>query len=684
MNHLDGKSMDILQHNIERLKELFPEIVTEGKVNFDALRQVLGDVVEEEKEAYSFTWTGKKQALRLSQTPSTGTLRPAKVESKNWDTTQNLYIEGDNLEVLKLLQKSYFGRVKMIYIDPPYNTGKDFIYKDNFHNNIRKYKEITGQIDGEGKSLSTSSESDGRFHRDWLNMVFPRLRLARNLLSEDGVIFISIDNSEHENLKKICDEVLGVSNFISNLCIENNPKGRKNNAFFAESFDYCLVYAKNIQHIYSLINKSGTKKYFMGIQNSTIDNRNVYHDEFGEFRQSKRQVVGVNKSNALASKSNPTRCFTIYYDGLSNDLVVLDEYNVIEDSWFLSQAGKELLNKGYKRYVGTNSITRKPSIPLYSKATILNMFIENRLFFKDDGTIYEKDREDTQQLTSLLANKKFGLDIMTESATAKMEQLFQKKDVFQNSKAIDLIKALVVQIPYNDEIILDFFSGSATTAHAVMQLNAEDGGNRKYIMVQLPEPTDEKSVAYKAGFKNICEIGKERIRRAGEAVKQQALEAWNKADFEQRQQMKDPEELDIGFKVFKLDDTNLVKWNPDREKLEDSLLGYVDNLEPGRSQEDLLYEVMLKMGIDLTWPIEEHRIGNQTIYSVGLGALMVCLGSGITTQVAEEMVRLKERLQPETWKVVFKDSGFADDMAKTNTRETLKMAGLAEDAFTTL
>ena len=642
MTHMDGKGMNILEENIKCLKELFPEIVTEGKVDFDMLRQVLGDYVEEDEYPYTFTWSGKGNAFQLSESSSTGTLRPAQSESKDWTTTKNLYIEGDNLEVLKSFQRSYFGRIKMIYIDPPYNTGNDFVYEDDFKDNISNYKRITGQVDEEGKSLTSNPETSGRYHRDWLNMIYPRLRLARNLLTEDGLIFISIDDNEQANLRKICDEVFGETNFISNFIWNSSTGGGIRAKHVNISHQHIVCYAKSkdyLPSLYAPLSDEAVSSY------KSEDEKGIYRDKDFAWRN---------------SSTNPNQRYAI---------VAPDGETIIPKDGYILRFIRERFDKE----LSDGNVT--------FKKTTTGPFVQSN-GAQANWNIYMKKYlgDSTGAPISVLPRSLVGLN---NDGTTEVQSIFGAR-VFDFPKSTRLLNYLLQIGSDEDSIILDFFSGSATTAHAVMQLNANECASRQYIMVQLPEATDVQSEAYKAGFKNICEIGKERIRRAGELVRKQAIEAWNAADMEQRQQMRNPDELDIGFKVFKLDSTNLIKWNPDRENLEASLLGYVDNLEPGRTEEDLLYEVMLKLGADLTWPIEAHKVGTQTIYSVGFGALMVCLSDRITTEVAEAMARLKEQLKPETWKVVFKDSGFADDMAKTNIKETLKYAGLPEDAFTTL
>ena len=657
MDKLKMQTANKADENFRKLAELFPNAVTETiDENGDVVRAIDKDILMQEisvkvvdgkEERYQFTWPDKKKSVLLANAPINKTLRPCREESVDFDTTQNLYTEGDNLEVLKLLQETYLGKIKMIYIDPPYNTGNDFVYEDDYAISINEYIAISGQYDSDGNRLVPNTESNGRFHTDWLNMIYPRLRIAKDMLADDGIIFLSIDNNEYANLKIVCDEILGAHNFISTLAVENNPKGRKNNAFIAESYEYCLIYAKNKTYIYETLSKSDSKKFFKGVPN-TDDVRKTLTDKYGEFKQSKRQVSGVGKSNAWARVSNPDRCFTIYYkDGEEEKMELLDEYDNISDEWVVSSRGSELLHQGYIRYCCFNNTDMKPAIPLYSKSTLRQLFNQHNLYFKDDGTIYEKDRDNTQQITSLLTNKKFGLDLMTESATAKMEKLFGIKDVFTNTKAIDFIKAIINLYPSNQMIVLDFFSGSATTAHATISLNAEDGGNRKFIMVQIPEYTDDKSASCKAGYKTICEIGKERIRRAGEQIKEEmGLTAQN---------------LDIGFRVLKCDTSNMkeVFYKPD--EVEQTLFdNYADNIKEDRTAEDLLFQVMLELGVTLSSSIEESEINGCKVFNVADGFLYACFDNNIS----DEVVKTIANEQP--YYAVFRDSGMANDSVLTN------------------
>jgi len=650
---INGESLDIVSENVSKLKELFPEIVTEDKIDFDKLMEVLGKYTEDDNERYNFTWKGKSAALRLAQTPSTGTLRPCKEESKNWNTTENLYIEGDNLEVLKLLQKSYYGKIKMIYIDPPYNTGNDFVYPDNYRDNLQNYFEITGQVDNEGNRISNNSDMGGRYHTNWLNMIYPRLRLARNLLSEDGVIFISIDNNEVENIIKICNEIYGEENkvgVISRLMKSGGNKGQ----YFSPNIDYILVFAKNIHNlgvfreqisdeliekVYNLVETEGPQKgekfRIMGLYQAGLD-----------IRPNQRYWIECpDGSYAIPPGSKfPSEI----YDGVK--VLPVDGDGVWR--WSLDRYQSELKSNNilFKKTKTSSLIDEK------GNSSKWNIYTK----------IWLKDRLENGRVPVNLINK-------YENRHSSQE-LKKLKIPFDFSKPSGLIKYLISIISENKEIlILDFFSGSATTADATLQLNTEDNGNRKFIMVQLPEPTNEKSEAYKAGYKNICEIGKERIRRAGDKIVSE-MNQNGQTSFDSKSNT----DLDIGFKVFKLDSSNLSKWDPEQSNLEQSLLDSVENLVPGRNELDLVYEIMLKYGIDLTLPIEEYPIQDKKFYSIGFGALIICLDDNLTSDLAYEIIKIKDELTPEVMRVVFKDNGFASDSDKTNIKETLKTNRIEE------
>ena len=655
MVKLDGKTPDLAAENIEQLRQIFPDVFEEGKIDFDKLKQVLGEYVDDEKERYNFTWNGKGKALRLAQTPTAGTLRPCEAESKNWDDTQNLYIEGDNLEVLKLLQKSYHGKIKMIYIDPPYNTGGDFIYPDDFTDSIENYKRITGQVDGNGRPLSPNTEANGRYHSDWLNMMYPRLRLARNLLSSDGVIFVSIDNNECVNAQKICGEVFGDDNCIGVISNTNNPKGRSDDKYIATAHEYLICYAKDISAI----------KWYGFEPTEEITKRYNKCDASGrKYREIDLRKTGENDLR----EDRPNLFYYFYYNEVTDDFFSFME-NYEKEGYIQIKPQREDGKEGNWRW---GIETAKEKIE-----ELIPKFMPSRKVWG----IMQKDYLEGRALVKPTSSWTFK-DVNSERGTEEFTNLGFDKRIFPKPKPMGTLKRCVTLISNNscNDIILDFFSGSATTAHAVMQLNAEDGGNRKFIMVQLPEPCAEGTEAAKAGYKNICEIGKKRIRRAGEKIKAEIEE--------QNAQLKLGEEPrkvpDIGFKVFKLDSSNLKRWQPDYDDLEATLFDSISNYVDGRSELDVVYEIMLKMGMELTWPLETHTIGGKNVYEIGMGALMICLDDHITTEVAEGMAALYKELAPETWRVVFKDNGFADDSTKVNIKEILKTAGLEEDAFTTV
>lgn len=630
---LDGNTPDIAEENIQKLRQIFPDVFTEDKVDFEKLQQVLGNYVEDSNERYNFTWNGKGRALRLSQTPSLGTLRPCKEESKDWDTTQNLYIEGDNLEVLKLLQKSYHGKVKMIYIDPPYNTGGDFVYPDDFHDSLENYKKITGQVDGNGNVLSTNTETSGRYHTDWLNMMYPRLRLARNLLRDDGVIFISIDDGEVYNLRKICDEVFGEDNFVAQFPWQSR-QSIQNDTDISSSHEYIVTYAKVRRKENRRLKEANADTWFKEMSFVCLP----LELEKDRFDNPDNDIRGLWKADPFdAPNVRPNLTYAIVNPNTGEEYwPPRGRHWRTEESTY-----KKLLSD--KRIVFGKTGESRPQLKVF--------YQEKKMFGSVDNTWWTGEKCGT-----------------STQGTKEQMQLFEGFAPFDTPKPTQLLNKILklVSLPNGDDIILDFFSGSATTAHAVMQLNAEDGGNRKFIMVQLPEPTDEKSEAHKAGYMNICEIGKERIRRAGEKIK------------EENKDKENIENLDIGFKVLKLDTSNIRKWQPDYDNLEQSLLDYIDNYVEGRTEMDVVYEIMLKYGLDLTYPVDEFLIADKKVYSIGFGMLMICLDDEITTEVAKGILEKIKELAPESTRVVFKDNGFKTDSNKTNIKEILKSGGIEE------
>lgn len=629
-NQPETQSKDLTTENIEQLKKLFPNIVEEGKVNFEVLRQLLGEEVVSEQEYYRFTWPGKHQARQEALKSSTGTLRPAKEESVDWENTKNLYIEGDNLEVLKLLQKSYFNKVKMIYIDPPYNTGKDFVYKDNYKDNLAEYNEKFNRTDAEGNVLSseTNNEGNARYHSNWLNMMYPRLQLARTLLKDDGVIFISIDDNEVHNLRRICDEMFGEENFVSEIIWEKKFSPQNDARYFSLNHEQIICYAKSkdkFNRNLLPLTKTQTSRY------SNPDN-----DPRGEWTSGDISVGRVTEK---------------------------DIYPIITPS------GREV-------YPSKGNSWR------FSKDKLKLLIEDNRIWFGEDGNNVPRIKRFLSETNkgivpiSIWYNEDVG---HTQSASQGLKKLFNNESYFDYPKPVQLIKRAVYITSEKSDIILDFFAGSSTTAHAVMDLNKEDVledkdsstnseqvGNRKYIMVQLPEPTDEKSEAYKAGYKTISDIGKERIRRAANQIKE-----------ELKDQPEVLEKLDLGFKVFKLDSSNIHTWDTAPEELENNLFRD-EVIKDDRTAEDVLYEVLLKYGLDLTYPIEEVTLDDKKVYSVGAGQLIFCLEDGVTRNTAQAIIDWAKEDEIIDPKVVFKDAGFTSDVEKTNLIQLFKTHGVMD------
>jgi len=665
---LNGESKNIVAENIQQLKLLFPEVFAEDSIDFDKLKAVLGEYLDDDDERYNFTWWGKSRALRLAQTPSTGTLRPCPEESKDWSTTKNLYIEGDNLEVLKLLQKTYHNKIKMIYIDPPYNTGKDFVYKDDYKDNIQNYLKITGQVTEKGRKISTNSETSGRYHTNWLNMMYPRLRLARNLLRDDGVIFISIDDNEVNNLRKICDEIFGEENLLSvhHIQVRYGQKSLNERKDFQELLEYVLIYSKtNIP-----INFNKPKKEY------PIDkfNLKITHAEMPS-----KQIVSNGRKVDIWLPGN----FSVTH-------LERGSIDYFKETWI---SGSILSGTGHgMMYTKVIDSRRKEDGDgcLYRIYGIGEDGLGFRYYTNPKDDKYSRGKMYTKVPLKILDSVKKG-SALKESPiinfydySGDIGNIRHEGGIAFNAgkKPVKMLSHFLNYLTDKDFTVLDFFSGSASTAHAAMQLNAEDGGKRNFIMVQLPELTDKRSDDYKAGYESICDIGKERIRLAGDQIKAELAEKYQAQQGQmlvsEEEKVMNPDDLDIGFKVFKLDSSNLRKWQPDAENLDASLFASIDNFVEGRSELDVVYEIMLKYGIDLTLPIEEYKEGGKTIFSVGLGALMICLDKNITTEVAQEIVRLKGELNPEVMRVVFRDTGFKDDSTKTNTKEILRTNGVDE------
>lgn len=652
---MKGTTPDLTVNNIEKLKQLFPEIITDGKIDFDKLQLVLGEEIDDAPDRYNFTWHGKKETMQFAQQPSKGTLRPVKEKSKDWDTTENLYIEGDNLEVLKLLQKSYNNKVKMIYIDPPYNTGNDFVYKDNFKNSVDSYLELTNQKDNEGNKFTSNTESNGRYHTDWLNMMYSRLKLARNLLTEDGVIFISIDDNEQTNLKKICDETFGEKNFVSNFVWSG---GRKNDSkLISNSHEYVLIYVKDINVLSEKkIIWREKKQGLAPIYAKAKELYELYGEEEGS-KQLKKWFSGLNKDN-------PSKAHQHY-----SNVDRRGPYFKADISW--PGGGGPVYDVIHPK---TKKVVKIPSRGwLFKKEKLEELILEERISFGENESQVPTHKRYLKQ-----TEKQVPLSFVyndNRGSMKRLRSLFNGEKLFEFPKDELIIKKFIEFIPMEkDSIILDFFSGSATTAHATMQLNAEDGGSRKFIMVQLPEILDEKSEAFKEGYRTICDIGEERIRRAGEKLKKELIERNNKEGMLSEGQL-NSHNLDIGFKVFNLDTSNVNEWQADFNDIETKIDLFESNIVNNRSEEDILYEIILKNGLNLTYPINEVSTDGFKIYDVAFGNLFVCLNDKINRNVAHKIASLKEDYDIETSQVVFKDNGFENDTEKLNCYEILKDAG---------
>lgn len=628
---LDGLSMDLEGANKEKLQSVFPECFTEGRLDIDKLLSLCGEYITDDYEKYEFKWKGKSDCLRLAQRRSTATLRPCPSESVAFDTTQNLYIEADNLEVLKLLQKSYFRKVKMIYIDPPYNTGNDFVYADDFKDPLARYKEVTQQ------TTKSNPETMGRYHTNWLNMMYPRLRLAANLLRDDGVIFISIDEHEEHNLRKIYDEVFGEEHFIASVAIVNNLKGRSDDKYIATAHEWLLIYQNGSFDTYGVaVPEEYVEEYKLS-------------DENGKYR-----LQGLRKRGSGAKREDrPNMFYPFYYNPQTNLLSLEKTDDTVEILPKLSDG-----TDGRWRWGKETAIQRlnELTVELVSGRNEYDVFQKDYLF--NGKRVKPK---------SVWLGSKFA----AEAGTLQTKTLLGK-GVFDTPKSIDLIQYCLEQATCDKDIILDFFSGSATTAHAVMQLNAEDGGNRRFICVQLPEVCDEKSEAFKAGYKNICEIGKERIRRAGSKILEEA-----KQKNSQLKLGEEPKPLpDIGFRVFKLDSSNLKIWDDtpiedgDVATLFDRIDGHIDGLKPDRSDEDLIYEILLKMGYPLTADLAAVDVGGLNVYKMAGGEMLICLQAGVTADHIEQMAALSPK------KIVLAGRSLADSSAKANAFYLLENRGI--------
>lgn len=628
LNAPETKSADLVTENLEAIKGLFPEAFTEGKIDFEVLKQLLGDAVDERSEKYGLNWHGKRRARQIALTPSTGTLLPCPKDSVDWETTQNLIIEGDNLEVLKLLQKSYAGKVKLIYIDPPYNTGEDFVYPDDYKDSIGNYLNLTGQTDGSGRKITSNPESSGRFHTNWLNMIYPRIKAAREILAKDGSIWVSVDGKELDNLSSVLKEIFGTENFIGSFIWEKRLT-RENRKVFSVNHDYVLCATKDrveFERVRGMLPLS-----------SEAEDRysNPDNDPRGPW-----QSVSLNAQSGHATKDQ-------FYN-------------------FTTPGGRLIELPPGRCW----SVT---------KLKLREMIADNRVWFGVDGNNVPREKlflsESKNGLVphTLWKAEEVGT---TDSAKKDLITLFGGKDVFDTPKPISLIQRIVEIGSTTDEIVMDFFSGSGTTAHAVLAENSRSGTSKKFILVQLPETLDIENKDQKEAAqccdqlgipRNIAELTKERVRRAAKKAREDTPKYRG----------------DLGFRVYKLAPSNIRTWEAVASDLEGTLLAHAEHLILGRTEEDILTELLLKLGLKLWVPIEKKQIAGKMVHSIGAGTLIVCLADGLTREVVEELstgiVSWHRDLAPAVdTRIVFKDSGFADDVAKTNMAAILNQNGIAD------
>jgi len=620
------KSLSIKEEQKEKLKQFFPEVFNEEEIDFEKLKLSLGGDIDNGRERYGMNWPGKLQAIKVAQLPSNATLKPDEKASVDFDKTQNLFIEGDNLEVLKLLQKSYFGKIKMCYLDPPYNTGKEFIYPDKYEEGIQTYLQYTGQIDAEGKKFSTNVETDGRFHSKWMNMMWPRLYLARNLLKDDGAIFISINDNEITNLRKICDEIFGEENFIDQFIIRSNPRGNQAKKYTASVHEYVICYFKD---------KKSCSALGAAIEEEVFDKT----DEYGKVYRE----IGLRKRGAGSKREEaPNQYFPIYYNPKNKKITTKNE-------------GKDFIKILPKLSNGQDGRWRWADDTVGENIDSLIVRLVRRNG-EEEYDIFEKDYYSDDKI-SKIKSIFYEKEVNYENATEELKLLFGGIKIFDYPKPTHLIKKFVENINSKDAIILDLFVGSGTTAHAVMDLNAQDGGSRRFIVTQLPEKTGEETEAYKAGYKNITGIGEERIRKAGKKIME---ENKGKEGF-------DAEKFDKGFKVFKLDKSNFTVWDgATGGNIQKKLELHVNNTDPKSKEEDILYEILIKAGFELTEKVDEIKIEGKKVYSISTGQLFICLDEKIDKNFVRSLVEKKPK------QIICLNSSFKEDADLTNTAKILE------------
>lgn len=654
IQEIQGTSPEFRTQLAKQLEELLPEAIADGKVDVQKLKELLQEDAGDTNERFGLFWPGKKRAMRAAQDSTTATLKPAKELSKDWDTTQNIFIEGDNLEVLKVLQKQYHNSIKMIYIDPPYNTGKDFVYPDNFKEGLQNYLEFSKQVDEGNKKVSTNTETTGRYHSNWLNMMYPRLKLARNLLTDDGLIFISIDDNEYENVKKVCNEIFGESNFVNRFAWINNLKGRQISGYGAAGTnEFVLCYARNLSYISEFKSSASRLKKLMPSVYKGFEYVSK-SDDHGPYI-TKNELY--NSNSIFNEQTRPNLVYDIYYDPKTSDVKTADVSDEHEYNGYLKTSPKQN-NNGVNLYHAYRWSRKKVESETYNLE-----FIESGNSFK----IYTKIRDiDSTTVKDVI------MDINTTHGSADISRAGLNAKYFDFPKPVSLIEFLTAIATDKEASVLDFFSGSGTTAHAVMQLNANDGGNRKHIQVQLPEPTDVKSEAYKAGYRKISDIARERINRAGEKIK---------TDFADKLAERDTP-LDTGYRTFKLSDTNFRKWQSsatnDLGELQLRLDAMRESADDNASEEDLLVEVMLKMGLPLTSRTTSRDVSGLTVHQVvhsendeSADVQPVFYLNEHTKPTLEQLRAIVTELTPSKF-VILDDAFHGDNELKTNLVQTCK------------
>jgi len=637
---MDLQSMSITDEQKSKLKQLFPEAFNEDKIDFDKLRRTLGEEVDEGEERFGMTWPGRNECFRVIQEPSIAALKPEKDESVDWDNTENLFIEGDNLEVLKLLQRAYYEKIKMIYIDPPYNTGKDFIYPDKYAESLRTYLAYTGQVDIEGVKFSTNTEADGRFHSKWMNMMYPRLFLAKNLLKDGGILFVSIDDCEVDNLVRVCNDIFGEENHLGTITVVSNLKGRSDDKYFATAHNYLLAYSKGT---FETKGVPIPDEYF-----------NDYPEEDADGRRFR--LLGLRKRGAGAKREDrPNMYYPIYADPNTGDV------SLSKSDTYVVEILPRLSDGSDGRWRWGKDTTKQRIHELTSKT----VGTEKR------HDVFQIDYAENEEGVKRIKPKTVwsGPEFANETGTLEVKGLLGAK-VFDNPKPIGLIRYCLEQSTSDSDIILDFFSGACTTAHAVLDLNNEDGGKRTFIMVQLPEPCEEGSEACKAGYKTIADIGKDRIRRAVNNAQRQRDQEAREIEETLPSIAREQARIDLGFKVFKLSKSSFDIWDgavDGDQDLSEKIELFVDHIDPDSSDEDILYEILIKAGFQLPTKINELVLANKTVYSIAGNALLICLDRKLTKEVITEMAKL----QPA--RVVCLDAGFANnDQLKTNAVQIMK------------